>query len=102
MTAALFFSSLCLVAGGMLLAVHVRSQRRPSLQVRMARAEGELSASALAGIVGDVPESMNVLSGHILAGYEERLRRAGRNETAKLLVIKKLLLAVAVPLVPLL
>jgi tight adherence protein C len=102
MIVALLFSSLCLVAGGLLLAVHIRSRSRPSLQVRMARAEGELSASTVGGLVGDVPEPLRDLSGRVLDGYEERLRRAGRNETASLLVIKKLLLAVAVPLVPLL
>jgi tight adherence protein C len=101
-TAALLFSSLCLIAGGLLLAVHIRSRRRPSLQVRLARVEGELPTGALGGIVGDVPEPLLALSARILAGYEERLRRAGREETASLLLGKKLLLAVAVPLVPLL
>jgi tight adherence protein C len=102
MIAALFFSSLCLVAGGLLIAVHVRSRRRPSLQVRLARAEGQLPAGALGGVVGEVPEPLRMLTGRIMDGYEERLQRAGRNETASLFVAKKLLLAVAVPLVPLL
>jgi tight adherence protein C len=53
-------------------------------------------------LVGEVPEPLHALSERILAGYEERLRRAGRGETASLLVLKKLLLAVAAPLVPLL
>lgn len=103
MSAVLFFSSVCLVAGGLLLVVHFRSYRRPSLQVRLARAEGELPVGTAAGsLVDQVPEPLHALSERILVGYEERLRRAGRNETASLLVLKKVLLAVAVPLVPLL
>jgi tight adherence protein C len=102
-SAVLFFSSVCLVAGGLLLVVHFRSYRRPSLQVRLARAEGELPVGTAAGsLVDQVPEPLHALSERILVGYEERLRRAGRNETASLLVLKKVLLAVAVPLVPLL
>lgn len=102
MSAVLFFSSVCLVAGGLLLVVHFRSYRRPSLQVRLARAEGELPAGIAGSLVDQVPEPLHALSERILAWYEERLRRAGRNETASLLVLKKLLLTVAVPLVPLL
>jgi tight adherence protein C len=101
-SAVLFFSSVCLVAGGLLLIVHFRSYRRPSLQVRLARAEGELPAGTAGSLVDQVPEPLHALSERILAGYEERLRRAGRNETASLLVLKKVLLAVAMPMVPLL
>jgi tight adherence protein C len=101
-SAALFFSSLCLVAGGLLLAVHVRSRRRPSLQVRLARAEGQPAVGMPGSLVGEVPEPLHALSERILTGYDDRLRRAGRSEAASLLVLKKLLLAVAVPLVPLL
>jgi len=101
-SAVLFFSSVCLVAGGLLLVIHFRSYRRPSLQVRLARAEGELPAGTAGSLVDQAPEPLHALSERILAGYEERLRRAGRNETASLLVLKKLLLAVAAPLVPLL
>ncbi len=102
MSAVLFFSSVCLVAGGLLLVVHFRSHQRPSLQVRLARAEGDLPAGTAGNLVDQMPEPLHALSERILAGYEERLRRAGRNETASLLVLKKVLLAVAVPLVPLL
>ncbi len=102
MSAVPFFSSVCLVAGGLLLVLHFRLYRRPSLQVRLARAEGELSAGTAGTLVDQVPEPLHALSERILAGYEERLRRAGRNETAPLLVLKKVLLAVAMPLVPLL
>jgi tight adherence protein C len=91
-SAVLFFSSACLVAGGLLLVVHF-----------LARAEGELPAGTATGsLVDQVPEPLHALSERILDGYGERLRRAGRNETASLLVLKKVLLAVAVPMVPLL
>jgi len=95
----LLLSSLCLVAGGLLLTVHFVSQRRPSLPVRLARTRGELPAAATTtGLAGaGVPEPVRVWSERIKAGYEQRLHLAGRNETSAQLMAKKLLLAFAVP-----
>ncbi len=103
MNVALLLSSLCLVAGGLLLVVHVLSRRRPSLPVRLARAQGELPSVAVGGVAGaGLPEGLREYGERVLAGYEGRLHRAGRSETASQLIGKKLLLMVAVPLVPLL
>lgn len=100
MSGTLAFSSLCLIAGGLLITVHVLARRRPSLQVRLARSEGQ--AAQAGALAGDVPDALQEWVGRALAGYEQRLKRAGRDETARLFALKKLLLAVAVPLVPLL
>jgi tight adherence protein C len=100
MSGTLAFSSLCLIAGGLLITVHVLARRRPSLQVRLARSEGQ--ATQAGALASDVPDTLQEWAGRTLAGYEQRLKRAGRDETARLFALKKLLLAVAVPLVPLL
>lgn len=104
MNVALLLCSLCLVAGGLLLVVHALSRRRPSLKVRLARAEGQLPPpAALDGLAGvGVPESLRELSERVRLSYEERLRRAGRSETVRDFLLKKLLLTFAVPFVPLL
>ena len=104
MNVVLALCSVCLVAGGLLLTVHFVSQRRPSLPVRLARARGELPAAATTtGLAGaGVPESVRVWSERVRVGYEQRLRLAGRGETPGQLIAKKLLLAFAVPFVPLL
>jgi tight adherence protein C len=103
MNLALLFSSVCLVAGGLLLVVHALSRRRPSLKVRLARAEGQLPAVSVGSLAGaGLPEPLREWSERIRLGYEERLRRAGRSETASQFLLKKLLLTVAVPVVPLL
>jgi len=100
MSGTLVFSSLCLITGGLLITVHVLARRRPSLQVRLARSEGQATQGG--ALAGDVPDALQEWFGRTLAGYEQRLKRAGREETARLFALKKLLLAVAVPLVPLL
>jgi hypothetical protein len=100
MSGTLVFSSLCLIAGGLLLTVHVLARRRPSLQVRLARSEGHATQGGAPA--GEVPDALQEWFDRTLAGYERRLKRAGRDETARLFALKKLLLAVAVPLVPLL
>lgn len=103
MNVVLLLSSLCLIAGGLLLLVHVLATRRPSLQVRLARSEGQAIPETVGRLVsGSAPERLSLLAERIFAGYEERLRRAGRRETVKEFVQKKLLLMVAVPFVPLL
>jgi Type II secretion system (T2SS), protein F len=99
-SATLVFSSVCLVAGGLLLTMHALSRRRPSLQVRLARSEGQAATQPADGLAGELPESVQLWGQSVLAGYEERLHRAGRDESARLFACKKLLLAFAVPFVP--
>lgn len=102
MNVALLLCSLCLIAGGLLLTMHFLSQRRPSLSVRLARARGEVPAGAASGLAAaGVPEPVHEWVERVKAGYAERLRRAGRNESSTQLLGKKLLLAFAVPFVPL-
>jgi len=99
---ALVLSSLCLVAGGLLICVHVLSRRRPSLSVRLARAQGALPAAS-PGLVGaGVSDPLRAWGERVRDSYERWLRRAGRHETVQALLGKKLLLAFAVPFVPLL
>lgn len=103
MNVVLALSSLCLIAGGLLLVAHILARRRPSLPVRLARARGELSEVAPGSLAGvGLPESWRAHAERIRGGYEQRLRRAGRSETVAQLIVKKLLFTVAVPLVPLL
>jgi tight adherence protein C len=100
--ATLVFSSLCLVVGGLLLRAHALSNRRPSLAVRLARARGELPSGQENPLAVGVPEWAHVWGARLGALYDEQLRRAGRGETPGQFLLKKLLLAVAVPFVPLL
>lgn len=102
MNGTLIFCSLCLVVGGLLLCVHVLSGRRPSLAVRLARARGELPTVHENPLAAAAPEWVRVWAQRIGAFYEERLRRAGRREPTSQFLLKKLLLCVAAPLVPLL
>lgn len=101
MNVTLLFSSLCLVVGGLLLRAHALSNRRPSLAVRLARARGELPADENPLAAG-VPEWARVWAGRVDVFYGDRLRLAGRGETPGQWMLKKLLLAFAVPFVPLL
>jgi Flp pilus assembly protein TadB len=101
MNVTLALSSLCLVVGGLLLRAHALSNRRPSLAVRLARARGEHVEEENPLAVG-VPKWAREWWERIEAFYAERLHRAGREETPGQLMLKKLLLAVAVPFVPLL
>jgi tight adherence protein C len=94
--------SLCLVVGGLLIYGHVLSQRRPSLAVRLARARGERPAVAENPLAASVPGWARTWGERGRAFYEAQLHQAGRSETAEQLVLKKLLLAFAVPFVPLL
>jgi tight adherence protein C len=99
---ALALSSLCLVAGGLLICVHVLSRRRPSLSVRLARAQGQLPATSVGLVGAGVPDPLRAWGERVRDSYERWLRRAGRRETVQALLGKKLLLAFAVPFVPLL
>lgn len=103
MNLVLLLSSLCLIAGGLLLVAHVLSTRRPSLPVRLARARGEISDTTGRSLTGvGLPESWSARAQQIHAGYEQRLRRASRDESVAQLMAKKLLFTLAAPLVPLL
>ena len=98
MNSALFLSSACLVAGGLLLA-YAYAFRRPALAVRLARAEG-LSTGRVAGR-GLAFELPTWLSG-LRASYERDLRQSGGRQTLARFLGHKALLALAVPLVALL
>ncbi len=101
MIAALAFFSLCFVVGGLLVCEHALSRRRPALAARLARAQGARQVTNRFA-VGGVPETVIAWSERMRASYATRLRKAGKTESAGLFVTKKLLLAFAVPFVPLL
>jgi tight adherence protein C len=98
--AELLFFSLCLVAGGLLVGYGVLSTRRAPLRTRLARAEGEELARS--GAILRVPVSMPGWLAGVIAGYERDLRRAGEGKALGRFAFEKALLAVAVPLIPLL
>lgn len=101
MNAALLFFSACLVVGGLLLGEHVLSRRRPALSTRLARAHGARHVVS-GGLVGaSVPDPVRAWHERVRVNYEGRLRRAGSGDTVGLLLTKKLLLAFAVPFLPL-
>ena len=96
----LALSSVCLVAGGLLLAHAYLAARRPALAVRLARAEGRAATRA------PRPRSFDAEPPAWLASvqetYERELRRAGGAKTLRRFLGEKALVAVAAPLVPLL
>jgi tight adherence protein C len=98
--AALLFCSVCLVAGGLLLCEHVLSRRRPALAARLARAHGIREATL--GAATGIPEPVRAWTARACVSYARQLRRAGKSEAAEQFLVKKLLLAFAVPFVPLL
>ncbi|MGH2948619.1 MAG: type II secretion system F family protein [Solirubrobacteraceae bacterium] len=100
MNAALALCSLCLVAGGLLLAHGILSSRRPALTTRLARAEGAGRAAIGAFRLGGAVTGPGWLAG-VVGGYQRDLRRAGDGKTLGRFLGEKALLAVAVPLVPL-
>lgn len=102
MNVTLALCSLCLVVGCLLIYAHVLSQRRPSLAVRLARARGEQPSGAGNPLAGSVPDWVRAWSERVRVFYEVRLHQAGRSETPGQWTARKLLLAIAVPLVPLL
>jgi tight adherence protein C len=99
---ALLASSISLVAGGLLIAHGVLSARRPSLKTRLARAEGLEPPRSAATIGLGAPVTLPHWVGPLLTRYQAQLRQAGGEKTVRRLVFEKLLLAVALPLVPLL
>ena len=70
--------------------------------MRLARAQGEQLTPRGSRPGGGVPEPVRAWTERVSVGYEGWLRRAGRQETVRELLGKKLLLAFAVPFVPLL
>lgn len=98
MNIALLFSSACLVAGGLLVA-RAYAFRRPTLALRLARAEGDEATSLGRRRLG--LEWPSWLSGR-LASYERDLRQAGQRKTLGRFLAEKALVAVGLPLVPLL
>jgi tight adherence protein C len=98
--ATLLLSSVCLVAGGLLLGHWILSSRRPALTTRLARAEG--SDRAAAGVLDRRGPVMAGWLAGVVGSYERDLRRAGDGKTLGRFLGEKALLAVAAPLVPLL
>jgi tight adherence protein C len=96
----LALSSLCLIAGGLLLGHLSFGRRRPTLAVRLARAQG----AAAGGWSEGRPLGIEPPAGlaRLLGGYERDLRRAGASKTVARFLGEKALLALATPLVPLL
>ena len=100
MNGLLALSTLCLIAGGLLLGNLYLGRRRPTLAVRLARAQG----AAMAGWSRGWPLGIEPPAGlaRLLAGYGRDLRRAGGGKTLARFLGEKALLALATPLVPLL
>jgi tight adherence protein C len=95
---ALFLSSACLVAGGLLLA-YAHAFRRLPLAARLARAEGIASTRESGRAL--VLEPPAWLAG-LRAGYERDLRQAGGRKTLARFLAHKLLVGLAAPLIALL
>lgn len=98
MNAVLLFSSGGLVLGGLLLARWFVTTGRPGLDARLARAEGGAMASA-----GRSARTFTPPSGiaHFIAGYERDLARVGEGKSIGRFLTEKGLMAIAVPLIPL-
>jgi tight adherence protein C len=99
MNVALLFSSICLVAGGLLLAGWALSRRRPALGVRLARAEGLLPTRNDRFDVSELPRPAWLEE--LLARYERELHLVGDGKTLSSFAREKLLSTVAVPCIPL-
>jgi Flp pilus assembly protein TadB len=96
MNGTLALSSLALIAGGLLLAHHALTRRRPSLVARLARVEGH-SAGAPAPPLGQVvPPAWLARLGE---RYSAELRRAGGEKPLRRFLAEKALLAFATPFV---
>lgn len=98
MNAVLLLSSACLVLGGVLLARWMVITGRPRLDARLARAEGSAMRT------GDVSADWFTRSAGIerfIARYERDLARVGDGKSIGRLFAEKGLMAVAVPLIPL-
>jgi tight adherence protein C len=91
----LVLSTLALLAGFLLLAVHVLIGRRAPLVVRLGRAEGIAEPLLERWSAVAVPDWL----ARLRRGYERELRRAGGDKTLRKLAHEKLLLAFAAPFV---
>lgn len=102
MIGTLLLLTVCLVAGGVLLTVGWLGMRAPALPQRLARAQGTASLRSAARDLElpALPEPLRARLAHRLGGYQRDLRRAGRDETVRQLLMQKALFAVAFPLIP--
>ena len=91
----LVLSTLALLAGCLLLSIHVLIDRRAPLLVRLARAEGIGEPWLERWSAVPVPDWL----ARVRSGYERELRRAGGDKSLRKLVQEKLLLAFAAPFV---
>jgi tight adherence protein C len=101
MNAGLLLSSVCLVVGGLLLGQWALSRRRPTLNVRVARAHG-LAPTVSSGPLDMTRVEKPAWLEGLVARYERELRQAGEGKTLQRFAFEKGLLAVAVPVIPLL
>ena len=99
MIGTLLLLSACLIIGGLLLTAGWLGLCAPALAQRLARAQG-VSVVRGAGREAVLPAPARTRIANLLAGYERDLRRAGREETGRQLLMHKTLLAVAFPLIP--
>ena len=99
MTGTLVLLSVCLVAGGLLVAVGWMGVRAPALAQRLQRAHATAVPPPRSEPVG-LPAPVRARLARLAAGYARDLRRAGREETPRQLAAQKALLAVALPLIP--
>lgn len=90
----LLLSSVCLVAGGLLLVYAAVMPRRSALVLRLPRAA---TAQRLAGV--SVPTPARDWLQQVEHAYGRELRRAGRRTTTRRLLRDKLLVGIAAPLV---
>jgi tight adherence protein C len=96
----LALSTLCLLAGGLLLAHFYLGRRRPALSVRLARAQGTVSGGWLQARAFGIEPPAAVA--RVLEAYARDLRQAGGGKTLARFLAEKGLFAAATPLVPLL
>ena len=95
MNPTLVASSLCLIVGGLMIALHLFAPRRAPLTERLATARGAKPTPAgfqLGRLLPSLPQ-------RFLAAYERDLRRAGETKTRRRYLQEKILLALAAPFV---
>jgi tight adherence protein C len=92
----LFFSSLCLIAGGLLVAVHLLAPQRAPVAERLTSVRRSRDASLNGGRPAN--RGLPFLLG-LRAVYERDLRRTGGEKSQRRLLQEKALLAFAVPFV---
>jgi Flp pilus assembly protein TadB len=92
MNITLFVSSVCLVAGGLLIAIHMFAPQRAPLTERLASTRGIRPAQT-------TYRSRDFSTAQLLAGYERDLRRLGGEKTLRTLMQEKAALAVAAPFI---